>query len=110
MSTERFDRLEKWQATADDRFDRIDGRFDRIDERFARVDGRFDRVDQRIGVLHEDVLSRIAAVAEGFPRLEAKMDRRFDELVEMIGRRLDPLEATVRHHSAEIAKLAKRRS
>ena len=101
MSEERFVRIEEWQAKADERFERIDRRFDQADQ-------RFDRIDQRIGVLHEDILARIAAVGEGFPRLEAKMDRRFSELTYLINRRIDPLEAAVRHHSAEIDELRKR--
>lgn len=123
MSEERFDRIEEWQRKADERFDRIDHwqanadeRFDRIDEwqrkadeRFARIDERFDRVDQRIGVLHEDVLARIAATGELRLPTKGEMDQGFADLREFIERRLDPLEATVRQHTIEINELKKRR-
>jgi len=102
------------------RFDGIDQRLERLEagqtELRTSVDQRFDELRRHMGVLHEEALDRIAAVAEGFPRLEAKMDRKFAELTEAMGRRLDPLEAVVREHSAslrrhdiEIAALKRRR-
>ena len=87
-----------------------DERFDAIDRRFDQVDGRLDELRRHMGVLHEETLDRIAAVSEGFPRLEAKMDRNMAELKELIGRRLEPLEAAVRHHSLEIERLKQSRA
>jgi hypothetical protein len=57
-------------------------------------------------VLHEDVIARIAAIPEYAGPTKAE----FAELKEMIGRRLDPLEVTVRHHTVEIERLKRTRS
>lgn len=136
MSDERFDRVERWQANADQRFDRIedwhrkaDGRFDRLEDWQRKADGRFDRIEtgqrdltadvrridgrlehlhDRVGVLHTDVLARIAATGEARLPTKREMDQGFADLRELIERRLDPLEAAVRHHSTEINELKKR--
>jgi hypothetical protein len=90
MSEERFNRIDQRFDQVDGRFDRIDQRLDGVDERLDRIetwqtpaDDRFDRIDQRIGVLHEDVLSRIAATAEARLPTKREMDERFDELREL---------------------------
>ena len=49
-----------------------------------------------------------AAMAREWPK--AEMDRGFADLREAIGRRLDPLETAVRHHSIEIERLKQGRS
>ena len=97
----------------DRQFDAIDKRFDGIDQRFDGIDGRLDGVDHRLGdldrhmhVLHEDVIARIAAI----PEYSGPTKAEFAELKEMIGRRLDPLEVTVRHHTVEIERLKKTRN
>jgi hypothetical protein len=104
------------ERMSEERFDRIDQTFTRIDQRFERVDQRLDalRADmntgfaelrRHMGVLHEEVLDRIAGTREytGPTREE------FTELKEMIGRRIDPLEATGRQHSVEIERLKRKR-
>lgn len=72
-----------------------------VDLRLEGVDGRIEDLDQHMHVLHEEVIGRIADTREytGPTREE------FNELKEMIGRRLDPLEAAVRHHTVEIERL-----
>jgi tetrahydromethanopterin S-methyltransferase subunit G len=71
----RVDRLETLLIAFRDetrqRFDAIDQRFDAVDQRFDSVDQRFDAINQRlddtnrrIGVLHEDVITRIATLGE----------------------------------------------
>lgn len=91
-------------------------RFDRIEERLHRLDGRIDTLENRVGdldrhmhVLHEDVIERIAAIPEYAGPTRAEMNHGFAELRELIGRRLDPLEATVRQHTAEIGQLKRPR-
>ena len=127
---ERFDRIDAWQRQADERFSRIDQRFDRIDQRFTEVDQRFDRVDQRfdrlesrvdriderldilnhrVGVLHEDTLSRIAAIDASDLPTKREMAQGFADLRELIERRHDPLELAVRQHTKEIERLKRRR-
>jgi hypothetical protein len=56
-------------------------------------------------VLHVDVITRIAAGAQDTAPARAERQRGFADLRELIGRRLDPLEATVRQHSIEIDRL-----
>jgi hypothetical protein len=60
-------------------------------------------------VLHEDVIARIAAIPEYTGPTRAEMDQGFADIRELIGRRLDPLEATVRQHSIEIERLKRGR-
>ena len=106
---QRFERIEDWQKRADQRFERIDDWQIQADQRFDRIETRIEYVNQRVGVLHEDVLSRIAATGEARLPTKREMDQRFDELHELIARRIDPLEAAVRDHSQEIAALKKKR-
>lgn len=102
MSEERFDRIEKTLS-------RHNARFDVIDARFDAVDARFDALDQRIGVLHEDLIRRIAGVSERDAVSRKEFREAIANLTEKFGRRIDPLEASVRAHSAEIATLKRRR-
>jgi len=120
---QHFEQIDDWQKRADQRFDGIDTRLDRVDarldrietwqtradDRFARIETRLDSVNQRVGVLHEDVVSRIAATGEARLPTKREMDERFDEMRELFARRIDPLEAAVRLHSQEIAALKKKR-
>jgi hypothetical protein len=61
-------------------------------------------------VLHEDVIARIAAIPEYTGPTKAEMDQGFADVREMISRRLDPLEATVRQHSIDIEQLKRQHS
>ncbi len=65
------------------------------------MEDRIEVLDRHMHVLHEDVIGRIAALPEYIGPTKAE----FAELKEMIGRRLDPLEATVRQHSLDIERL-----
>ena len=65
---------------------------------------RVDDLDRHMHVLHKDVIDRIAAIPTDGPT-KAEMKQGFDDLREAIGRRLDPLEATVLRHTAEIEQL-----
>jgi uncharacterized phage infection (PIP) family protein YhgE len=69
-----------------------------------RLDARIEEVDRHMHVLHENVLDRIAAIpTDGPSKVEVK--RWIDDQGEAIGRRLDPVEAAVTRHSAEIERL-----
>jgi hypothetical protein len=102
MSETRFDQIE---AT----LKRHDERFDAIDARFASVDQRFDAIDQRIGVLHEDLIRRIAGVSERDAVSRREFKTTIANLLETFSRRVDPLETVVRQHSTDIAGLKRRR-
>jgi chromosome segregation ATPase len=131
---ERLNRVDHRLDQVDESLNRIDRRFDRVDERVdtlesgqaelqgettrlstemaafrTHVDARFEELGRHMRVLHEDALDRIAAVAEHTMAMSARMDQRFDEVLEAIGRRLDPLDATVRDHSARIGRLEQER-
>jgi DNA anti-recombination protein RmuC len=41
------ERLDHFEKSVNERFDRVDQRFDRVDERFKLVDKRFDQIDKR---------------------------------------------------------------
>ena len=60
---------------------------------------------QHMNVLHEAVRADIKALGEPDSPTRREMREGFDELKELIGRRLDPLELAVRHHTAELKKL-----
>ena len=113
MSEERFDRIDQKLTALESRFGDVDRRIDGLDRRLESglgdVNRRIDDLDHQMHVLHEDVIGRIAAIPDNTARLEARMDRGFADLKETIGRRLDPLEAAVRQHSAEIEQLTRDR-
>lgn len=94
---------------SEERFDRIERRLDSLEtgqtELRVHMDTRFEELGRHMRILHNDAIARIATVAEYTSALSARMDARFDEVLDVIGRRLDPLEATVRQHSVEIERL-----
>jgi hypothetical protein len=69
-----------------------------------RIDERIVELDRHMHVLHEDVIARIAAIPTDVPS-RAEMFRAVGDQGEAFARRLDPLEAAVRQHSAEIERL-----
>jgi hypothetical protein len=69
-----------------------------------RVETRIEEVDRHMHVLHEEALDRIAAIpTDGPSKVEVK--RWLDDQSEALGRRLDPVEAAVIRHTAEIEQL-----
>ena len=62
----------------------------------TRLDNRVDTLDRHMHVLHEETISRIAAISEEPLATRSEMNRGFSELKELISRRIDPLEMTVR--------------
>jgi hypothetical protein len=91
-----------------------------MDRRFADVKTNMDsqsaELRRHMGVLHEEALGRIAATQEYTGPTKAEMNHAFADLKGTITRRLDPLEAAARQHSAalrrhdaEIASLKRRR-
>lgn len=119
----RFDRLEKAITNVRDELThRIDGMSERIDGMSERIDGlselpqrvdgvsrRLDELSLRVGVLHEDLVERIAASSERNAISREEFRLAIAELTENFGRRIDPLELTVREHSVDIATLKRMR-
>jgi chromosome segregation ATPase len=62
-----------------------------------KLDTRIDALDRHMRVLHEDVLSRIAALGEHDWPTQAEMNQGFADLRDLINRRIDPLEAVLRN-------------
>ena len=106
MSEERFDRIDQELSGVQTRLDRLEVGQKDLTAQVGHMDARFDELRRHMGVLHESVLDRIAATREytGPTRGE------FAELKETIGRRLDPLETVVRHHSLDIEALKRTRT
>ena len=96
MSEERFDRIEKTLTSHGEHLTRHDARFD-------EVTSEIKDLRRHMGVLHEATLDAIAASSERNAVTKPQLDEAVRELKETIGRRLDPLEAAVRTHSAEIS-------
>jgi chromosome segregation ATPase len=108
----RFDNLEGRFAILEGRFDRLEGRVDKLEGRFDKLEECLETGLQDLGhqmrILHEDVIDRIKALSDPSDMLRREMNARDEELPEDLTRRLDPLELTVRDHSAELARLAAR--
>ena len=79
MSEERFDRIEQ-----------------RLDELTAQVSRQGEDLGRQMRVLHEDAIERIEAIPEYTGPTRAEFNQGMADLREVIERRLDPLEATVR--------------
>ena len=90
--------------STNERFGQVKERLDRLETGQGKMSDRIEALDQHMHVLHEDVIARIAATRDVRARRAE-----FAELKEMLGRRLDRLEATVRLHSREIDKLKRGR-
>lgn len=71
----------------DERFERVDDRLEQVDQRFERIENDIKAVRNdlryqtgRLEIMWEATERDIQRVAEGHSRLDAKIDRRFDEL------------------------------
>ena len=71
MSDERFDRIERWQTRADERFDRIDRVLDRIEGRMGGLDGRMGGLDGRMDGLE----GRMDGLEGRMDTFDGRMDR-----------------------------------
>jgi len=67
----------------------------------GRLDGRIDTLDRHMHVLHEETISRIAAISEGPWATKADITRVVDKIDELVGGRIVPLEVSVRSLSRE---------
>jgi archaellum component FlaC len=104
----RLDRVETRLDRVETRLDRVEMRLGGVETRLGGVESRVEDLDRHMHVLHEDVIDRIRSLANPDAITKRDLQRGFDELREAIGRRLDPLEATVRRHTDEIEQLQRR--
>jgi DNA anti-recombination protein RmuC len=77
-------------------------RFDRIDQTLAHLGAGLETVNHNMHVLHEDALSRIAAVAESVVVLDQKMERGFAEVKADLDHRLTEARTDMDHGFAEV--------
>jgi archaellum component FlaC len=75
---ERFDRV-------DERFDRVDERFDRVDERFRQIDGRLERIEDDLHEVRNMVMGVQRTMAQGFIALCTVMAGGFAALAGIVG-------------------------
>ena len=119
MSEERFGRIDKTPEDVRERFDGIDRRFDAIDGRLDGIDHRLDDLGRHIrGTARRGhrpysehcrpdahySARRFAALSVALSLTKGEFKAADAEVLESINRRLDPLELTVRDHSAQLAK------
>ncbi len=71
--------------TMDRRFDAVDGRFDVMERRQDALDARIEDTRRHLGVLIENLDSKIQTVAEGVITVDRKIDRVQAELKTEIG-------------------------
>ena len=86
---QRFEAVDRRFDAMDQRFDAMDHRFDAMDHRFDAMDQRFDAIERRqdgtdarledtrrhLGILIENLDSKIQTVAEGVINVDQKIDR-----------------------------------
>jgi hypothetical protein len=109
----RFDGIDVRFDAVDAKFDGIDTRFDGIDAKFVAIDTKFDGIDARfdgsdarfgtlearieesaaetrrhMGVIAEDLKSKIALVAEGLVTLTERLGSEMREGFDIVDRRL----------------------
>lgn len=77
-------------------------RFDRIDQALAHLGAGLENVNHNMHVLHEDALSRIAAVAESVVVLDQKMERGFAEVRTDMDHGFAEVRADMDHRFAEV--------
>jgi len=106
---QRLDKVDHRLDKVDHRLDGVDKRLDKVDHRLAMGDDRFDAVSEKLDgqgqhmrLIHQDALTRLAAMREFDGPSRAEFQQGLADLEERIGRRLDPLVLAVRHHSEAI--------
>jgi hypothetical protein len=79
-------------------------RFHRIDRALAHLGAGVENVNHNMHVLHEDALSRIAAVAESVVVLDQKMDRGFADVRADMDHRFADVKTNMDSQSAELRR------
>ena len=72
---ERFAHLDQRFEAVDRRFDAMDHRFDAIERRQDATDSRLEDTRRHLGILIENLDSKIQTVAEGVINVDQKIDR-----------------------------------
>jgi hypothetical protein len=104
MSEERLaaieGKIDHLDAKVDELDTRLTGKIDlvdaKIDELDTRLTGKIHELRRHMGVLHEETLERIAALAPDYSTIRREFTAADDRVRDDISRRLDPLEAAVR--------------
>ena len=94
-------RLETGQAELQGKVARLETGQTELRSEIRRLDGRIDTLDRHMHVLHEETISRIAAISEGPWATKADITRVVDKIDELVGGRIVPLEVAVRSLSRE---------
>jgi hypothetical protein len=101
MSEERLARIESTLH------DLVRGQ-ETLEKRLTALDERTGELRTHMGVLHEDVIDRIQAIADPTHLLRREMRAGDAAVLEACDRRLTPLELAVREHSTELKKRRRR--
>ena len=94
-------RLETGQAELQGKVARLETGQTELRSEIRRLDGRIDTLDRHMHVLHEETISRIAAISDGPWATKADITRVVDKIDELVGGRIVPLEVAVRSLSRE---------
>jgi len=98
---------------SEDRLTRIEGDLDDLKAGQTRLGARLEELDSDLRrhmlVLHEDLVDRIKTIADPSASLRREIAAGDAAVREDLSRRIDPLELTVRDHSADLGRLRNRR-
>jgi uncharacterized coiled-coil DUF342 family protein len=82
---------------SEERLVRIEEQIGELRDDVRGTNDRLEAVNQRIGVLHEEVLDRIAALGPDFAPVRREFKAADAEILESINRRLEPLETAAKN-------------
>ena len=79
--------------------------FHRIHNAFGQVYARLDKVDERLDRMDARMERMMAGIAQQFEAMQKYMDRRFNEVLEVMEIRVGPVERQVRDHERRLRRL-----
>jgi archaellum component FlaC len=79
------ERLDHFEKSVNERFDRVDERFDRVDERFKQVEDRLERIEDDLHEVRNMVMGVQRTMVQGFIALCTVMAGGFAALAGIVG-------------------------
>jgi archaellum component FlaC len=110
--TARLDRVEGRLERVEGRLGRVEGRLERVEGRLGRVEGRLERVENGLTGLTvqvQDMRGEFRKLAELVGAGFDAMNRRFDENLKALRRRVDDHDAILGNHGRRLTALERRR-
>lgn len=77
-------RLDSFEGTVNERFEKVDQRFEQIDQRFERLENKLDEEVRHLGVLMEDMDDKFTLMSEAQSVIQEVLETRVARIEEIL--------------------------